>query len=79
MGYQSNHNSATSQPKNLPLNRILHGDCIQLMRQLPGRSVDFILTDPPYLVNYFDRSGRTVQNDNNADCWSLPFGKPTGL
>ncbi len=33
-------------------NRILHGDCIDVMRQMPAASVDFILTDPPYLVNY---------------------------
>ena len=29
-------------------------------------SVGFILTDPPYLVNYRDRIGRTVMNDDNA-------------
>jgi DNA modification methylase len=50
---------------------ITHGDCIQAMRQMPANSVDFILTDPPYLVNYRDRSGRTIQNDANAD-WVKP-------
>ena len=52
-------------------NTILLGDCINLMQRLPGGSVDFILTDPPYLVNYRDRSGRTVANDNNAS-WLNP-------
>jgi site-specific DNA-methyltransferase (adenine-specific) len=33
------------------------------MRSLPWASVDFILTDPPYLVNYRDRTGRSVAND----------------
>jgi hypothetical protein len=33
------------------------------MQHVPSNSVDFILTDPPYLVNYRDRSGRTIQND----------------
>ncbi|WP_293402058.1 MULTISPECIES: hypothetical protein [unclassified Neorhizobium] len=47
-------------------NTILLGACINLMQRLPGGSVDFILTDPPYLVRYRDRSGRTVANDNNA-------------
>lgn len=37
-----------------------HGDCIKLMRRLPDESVDMILTDPPYLVRYRDRSGRPV-------------------
>ena len=26
-------------------------------------SVDFVLTDPPYLVNYASKDGRTVPND----------------
>lgn len=25
-----------------------NGDCIELMRGLPDRSIDLILTDPPY-------------------------------
>jgi site-specific DNA-methyltransferase (adenine-specific) len=45
------------------LNTITQGNCIQVMRQMPANSVDFILTDPPYLVNYRDRDGRTIQND----------------
>ena len=40
-------------------NRIIHGDCIQVMQQMPANSVDFVLTDPPYLVNYKDRDGRS--------------------
>ena len=73
MGYQSsnNGNCISSQKRFLPINRILNGDCIRLMRQLPAGSIDFILTDPPYLVNYLDRSGRTIQNDGNAD-WLKP-------
>jgi len=55
----------------LPTNRILHGDCVQLMRGLPADSVDFILTDPPYLVRYRSRDGRTVANDDN-DRWLKP-------
>ncbi|MXQ08077.1 site-specific DNA-methyltransferase [Alphaproteobacteria bacterium GH1-50] len=32
----------------LPLNTILNGDCIELMRSLPEASVDLIFADPPY-------------------------------
>ncbi|WP_417721591.1 site-specific DNA-methyltransferase [Salipiger sp.] len=32
----------------LPLNTILKGDCIELMRSLPEASVDLIFADPPY-------------------------------
>ncbi|EJT04938.1 DNA methyltransferase [Rhizobium sp. CCGE 510] len=52
-------------------NTILHGDCITLMQCLQSGSVDFILTDPPYLVNYRDRHGRTVANDSKSD-WLRP-------
>ena len=32
----------------LPLNTILAGDCIEIMRSLPEASVDLIFADPPY-------------------------------
>jgi adenine-specific DNA-methyltransferase len=52
-------------------NDVACGDCIDVMRSMPWASVDFILTDPPYLVNYRDRSGRRVVNDDNDD-WLKP-------
>jgi DNA modification methylase len=55
------------------INTIVNGDCIEVMRQLPAQSVDFVLTDPPYLVNYRDRTGRSVQNDaGNHSSWLKP-------
>ncbi len=50
---------------------VVQGDCIRVMRRLRGASVDFVLTDPPYLVNYRSRDGRTVANDDN-DRWLAP-------
>jgi len=35
-------------PGELPLDRILMGDCIETMRALPAKSVDLIFADPPY-------------------------------
>jgi len=32
----------------LPLNEIIHGDCLEVMRQFPDKSIDMILCDPPY-------------------------------
>ena len=55
----------------LPVNTILNGNCIDKMRQMPANSIDFILTDPPYLVNYRDRNGRSIQNDANTE-WLRP-------
>jgi site-specific DNA-methyltransferase (adenine-specific) len=54
------------------LNSIANGDCIEVMRSLPWASVDFILTDPPYLVNYRDRTGRSVANDVGDGAWLKP-------
>jgi DNA modification methylase len=61
---------ATAQQSSFT-NQILHGDCVEVMRQMPSNCVDFILTDPPYLVNYRDRDGRTIQNDAD-DTWLKP-------
>lgn len=33
------------------LNKIIFGDCIEIMKQLPDKSVDLVLTDPPYELN----------------------------
>ncbi len=59
------------EEQHLATNTILHGDCIDVMQQMPAASVDFILTDPPYLVNYRDRTGRTLPNDCDAE-WLKP-------
>jgi adenine-specific DNA-methyltransferase len=53
------------------LNTVLHGDCVQIMRGMQPASIDFIITDPPYITRYADRSGRSVANDDNAQ-WLKP-------
>ncbi len=50
---------------------VLHGDCIEVMQHLPSASVDFVLTDPPYLVRYRSRDGQRVLNDDR-DNWLQP-------
>lgn len=55
-------------------NTIQHGDCIDVMQAMPARSVDFILTDPPYLVRYIDRTGRRIANDDHGD-WLEPAAR----
>jgi site-specific DNA-methyltransferase (adenine-specific) len=52
-------------------NTIFQGDCIDTMRRFERGSVDFILTDPPYITHYRGRDGRTVANDDNAR-WLRP-------
>lgn len=47
-------------------NQIICGNSIEVLADLPGQSIDLVVTDPPYLCNYKDRYGRRVKNDNNA-------------
>lgn len=50
---------------------LILGDCIDAMQCMPSRSIDFILTDPPYLVGYESRDGRRILNDED-DAWLVP-------
>lgn len=52
-------------------NAFIQGNCIDIMRNLPAQSVDFILTDPPYMAAYKSRDNRSIRNDNNA-AWLAP-------
>ncbi len=51
--------------------RIICGDCVEVMAGFPAESIECIVTDPPYGVQYKDRLGRSVHNDDNTD-WLLP-------
>jgi site-specific DNA-methyltransferase (adenine-specific) len=53
------------------LDGVTCGDCIDVMAHMPPACVDFVLTDPPYLVRYRDRSGRRVANDDD-ESWVYP-------
>jgi adenine-specific DNA-methyltransferase len=58
--------SLASLPLNRIRNAVIHGDCVQVMKRMATESVDFILTDPPYLCRYRPRSGQTVRNDDSS-------------
>ena len=52
-----------SKLKSLPVNQILQGDCVEVMKSLPEKSVDLIFSDPPYnlqLKNKLLRPNQTV-------------------
>jgi DNA modification methylase len=53
------------------VNTVVQGNCIQVLRHFRSRSVDFVLTDPPYLAHYCSRDGRRVANDGDA-AWLKP-------
>lgn len=45
------------------MSRFVLGNCIDVMARIPDNAIDFILTDPPYLVGFRDRQGRTIAGD----------------
>lgn len=51
--------------------RLINGNCIEVLQHFDANSIDFVLTDPPYLVNYRDRTGRSIQGDQESD-WLRP-------
>ncbi len=53
------------------MSRLILGDCVDVLPTFPDQCVDLVLTDPPYLVNFKDRSGRTIKNDQQ-DHWLEP-------
>src|SRR5690606_11190962 len=50
---------------------VLYGNCRSVLPTLPDGCADLVLTDPPYLVNYRDRSGRTLLGDDEL-AWVRP-------
>jgi DNA modification methylase len=46
----------------IPINSILHGDAIEILRRFPDKSVDLILADPPYNLS----KGSSIKFQNNG-------------
>jgi adenine-specific DNA-methyltransferase len=53
------------------LDTIILGDCCSVMQEFPTNSIDLVVTDPPYLINYQSRDGRNIAGDSN-DAWLVP-------
>lgn len=57
------------------MSRIFNDDCLNIMKRIKSQSIDLIVTDPPYLINYktCHRKDKThqfctvIQNDNNPE------------
>lgn len=64
----------------LELNKIYCGDCLELMKQIPDESIDLVLTDPPYGMNYQSswRTDKFAKIDNDISLeWIKPFLEET--
>jgi DNA modification methylase len=53
--------------------KLIHGDCIEVMRAMPDKSVDAIITDPPYGIGVdFGNYADTVENLERLIADALP-------
>lgn len=50
---------------------IILGDCVDVLTRMPPRFADLVVTDPPYLVRYRSRAGKSILNDARGD-WLEP-------
>lgn len=46
------------------INTVVQGDCLEIIKHFPDKSIDLILTDPPYGINY---KGENRPNEINYD------------
>ena len=49
------------------LDKIIHGDCLEVMRTLPDKCVDVVITSPPY--NLLNSSGNGLKKNTNCGKW----------
>lgn len=55
--------------------KLIHGDCLDVLKTLDSGSVDAVITDPPYLVDYRGRwnsDWRQMANDDKG-AWLAPL------
>jgi len=53
------------------INQVWCGDCLELMKEMPDKSIDLIVTDPPFGMtfrsNYRQIKYAKIENDDNLD------------
>lgn len=37
------------------INKIIYGDCLEVMKDFPDNSVDSVVTDPPYGISFMGK------------------------
>ena len=53
------------------LNKIIHGDCLEILKQIPDESVDLLVTDPPFGVS---QKGRCLMRSDRKPI-TLDYGE----
>jgi len=62
---------------------LLHGDCMELMREIPDHSIDLILCDPPYNIAKYSTGNMKFEwrpdINNDVAAWDLVELSPADL
>lgn len=49
------------------LNKIINGDCLEIMKKMPDKSIDIIITSPPY--NLLNSTGNGLKKNTTCGKW----------
>lgn len=49
------------------IDKIIHGDCLEVMKKIPEKFVDIIITSPPY--NLLNSTGNGLKKNTNCGKW----------
>lgn len=65
----------------LKINEIHLGDAFDLIKKIPDKSIDLLLTDPPYNISRTDREGLSIgdRTGHNFGEWDYGFDTDTWL
>ena len=47
------------------INKVILGDCLEVMKDIPDKSIDMILTSPPYNTGRVTQTQRSIDNHEN--------------
>lgn len=50
---------------------LLHGDCVEVMRDLPDHSIDSIVCDPPYGLEFMGKGWDSMGHGNAQQAWHV--------
>ena len=57
------------------INKIICGNCLEVMKNIPDKSIDLVLTDPPYILDCSLGGGfYKNQNKKHLDAIDKSFG-----
>ena len=56
-------------------NKIIEGDCMEIMKEMPDNSIDTIITDPPYGLEFMGKDWDKFKENKNFQEWNYLWAK----